>query len=293
MRRTVVPLLKNSLFALFLLLVSPLFFSPVATGQVVGCSCESMLPVGYSSSDVVLEHMTGDDACCFLLKLPAVYNPCESSITSVSYQLPSNFSDCLGNSYDVWTTATPPTFVGSFIPNSMPVPFSLPSAISSGTTFPSLILKMCPSNPSDPNIVKCPCHWTFDIDVTFKFADGTQCTIRRKGKFLESSDLSCCSDLHVGVSSENTNDTFGVSLSPNPTQSKITVSFSQTMDTRQKYSIQIVDLQGNILENQIISLRSDNSISLDISLLSSGSYQFIIRDYKNTLIGSKRFSISR
>lgn len=272
---------------LFILLAFPLFLPSVVLAQEPeGCNCEQIVP----TDQISIERMAGAEQCCYLWEIPYMKNTCTSAINSVSYQL-LNPPDCFNHSFDVWDREYPvPNHLGTFIPNRNPLPYTLPHPILPNQTFSGQTVKMCPQFSDD---YVCPCTSYFSIEITIRFADGTVCTITRSvhmWAFIP--DKNCCYDDISGGVFEINNNLIDFILTPNPTQSKVNVTFGEKLDQKQKYSFQIIDIKGNILKSQQL-IGDANSYTLEIETLPAGNYEFVMRNSNNTLITSKHFTINR
>ena len=287
MRKTVVPLLKNSLFALFLLLVSPLFFSSVATAQVA-CNCNDVFD---QHSGPFILNRTGQP-CCFQISFDRITNPCNSNITNVEYNL-EGAPPCLDQTYKVFNNRAPFEQIGAFNPFTDPFPISgLP--ISPGTTMIPSSYKICPEIiPGDEDYPLCPCAITnFKVNIKITFADGTTCE-RKKDVVMWNGGFpsGCCYDV-IGVSEVNQMAP-EIELKPNPTQNVITAIYSQELDINSKYTIDIVDVKGIVVKSNFLTVGANNTFSVEVEDLPVGTYLYTLRNEKDILFGAKQFTINR
>lgn len=282
MRKTVVPLLKNSLFALFLLLVSPLFFSSVATAQeVAACNCNTVLAPFFN---ITLTKMDGGSSCCYSFGITGLKNNCSSAITNIQYQL-QNAPPCLNQAFRVYRAGSlEPIGPGTINPANQPLLPYLASPIAAGQTVAGQYYTMCPVIPGG---IICPCSINFTVNINITFADGTTCNINRTASIL-SYDNTCCT---IGVNEEVTLES-KLTLSPNPINSEITATYNQTLDGK-RFSIQLFDLKGNIVGSKENIINSGNTFSITTEKLSVGTYLFVLKSEQGELLGSKRFTISR
>ncbi len=137
----------------------------------------------------------------------------------------------------------------------------------------------------------CPCTATFQIKVKLRFEDGTICELIRPIHYSSYNNVrTCCYDVTDVL--ENRKKEFGITISPNPAQSKITALYNKKDNEQKEYTIQIVDMKGNIIE-EMSSQISNNAFIIDIETIPLGIYLFVLRKEKGDLVGAKRFTIRR
>lgn len=307
MRKTVVPLLKNSLFALFLLLVSPLFFSSVATGQVAEpCDCEKIIP----KSGFLISLEFGPPSpghpfagCCYAVNwLGDFKNVCSSAIIGVSYKL-INPPPCLQVSWNTNYLGMP---LGSVNPSAEPLPkFLTVPILPGGSIFAGRdVLHICQDPIIDDDFttilpeIKCPCGAPLELEVNVLFQNGSTCVLNRKGTLFGErdngtveGDKSCCIDVSKVL--EDKNSEFGMTLSPNPTHSNVTVQYNLSIFDKNKLTVRIYDLQSQLVKQQYIMRSTNNTFSVDIENLPTGIYLLSLQSENDELLGLKSFTVSR
>ncbi len=99
---------------------------------------------------------------------------------------------------------------------------------------------------------------------------------------VKNSDTLCVTSLNVGLTELNEGT---VTVAPNPFQQITTLSFAQK---QQRTTVKVVDLQGQVLETQIVS--DTNSVELDLSDYAKGLYFIDIRDALDQTLSIKVLS---
>jgi hypothetical protein len=77
-----------------------------------------------------------------------------------------------------------------------------------------------------------------------------------------------------------------VKISPNPTNDKLTLSIKETINLPEKTQLQILHINGQILQQQTINT-SNNQLEVDVSFLSSGLYFIQLRSSQGLLYTGK------
>jgi hypothetical protein len=122
------------------------------------------------------------------------------------------------------------------------------------------------------------------IEIQFSAAKALLTNMSQTGNVLEIDDMALVSDLTTGIKAIDKND--NASVYPNPFQKEIFVNF--TSSNSQTNTFNIYSIEGKLLQTQtIMSNIGNNQISVNVSDLSSGMYQYVLSNEDSTIASGK------